>query len=309
MSPTTDPNKTVVIAGGSGFLGTKLTSALTPLGYAVVILTRSPETRNDGAVEVGWDGQTLGPWAEHVNGARALVNFAGSSIDVRRTPENDARVLSSRVDSTHVLGQAVSAALVPPPVWIQTSAVGFYGDTGDTVCTESSPAGSDFHAGVVVAWEKAFAESCPGDLRRVVFRVGVVLDQDTGALKKLADLTRWGLGGAAGSGQQFLSWVHVDDVIAAYMRAISGEELKGVYNLCSPNPTRNAEFMKALRNTMNRPWSPPVPSFAVRIGGTILGSPPELALKGQRCSPEALTRTGFSFRYPHLSDALGSLLS
>ncbi len=300
----------VVVAGGSGFIGSRIIEALLKKGYAPVVLTRSPDSdRGDGVREAHWDGKTVGDWIAEIDGAHAIVNLAGSTVDTRHTPENKKRIINSRVDSTSVLGEAASQVQRTPTVWLQASAVGFYGDAGDARCTESSPPGSDFLADVVQRWEAAFKGALPDATRGVAMRIGFVLDAEEGALSTLAGLARWGLGGAAGSGDQFISWVHIDDVVAAFLWALENPDARDSYNLSAPEPSRNRDFMKTLRDVLNRPWSPPVPSFAVRLGGSVLGTAPELALHGQRCIPERLQAAGFNFEFPELPPALRNLLN
>jgi hypothetical protein len=304
----------VILAGGSGFLGRALGRRLAAEGWEIVVLTRDtdrcPVTDDLPAYRaVAWNGETGGAWAAELEGAAAVVNFAGRSINCVHTLENSREILESRVNAVQALGKGWKRAKNPPPLWIQCSATGFYGNAGDRFCDESLPSGPGFLAEVCRRWEEAFAAVELPDVRRVVLRLGVVLDAGHGALPPLVRLVRRFLGGTAGSGRQFFSWVHRDDALAAFAAALQRPELAGVFNVCSPAPVSNAELMRELRGVLGRPWSPPAPEFAVRLAaGPLLGVDPNLALHGQRCTPQRLLAAGFSFRHPAVGAALRDLL-
>jgi uncharacterized protein (TIGR01777 family) len=298
----------VVIAGGSGFIGGHLSERLITAGYEVVILSRSANSA--GAVRsVEWDGKTLGPWATEIDGASAVINLTGKSINCRHTNNNRREILRSRVDSVRALGQAISRAQTPPSVFVQTSAVGIYGDAGSKICAESSPHGIDYVAQVCDQWEGAFESFDAPALRKVILRLGVVLGADGGFLQVLAKITRLFLGGQAGDGRQFISWVHMKDLCHMFLAAIEYPEVSGIYNACAPDPVTNQDFMHELRAILNRPWSPPVPAFAVRIGSWLMGSEGKLALMGQRALPDHFLKQDFPFECPTLRPALEDLLS
>jgi uncharacterized protein (TIGR01777 family) len=298
----------VILAGGSGFLGQALGRRLAAEGWDVVVLSRTPRVEAPFR-EVGWDAETAGPWVAELEGAAALVNFAGRSINCVHTLENSRTILESRLNSVNALGQGWTSVKNPPAVWIQCSATGFYGDTGDRICDESAPPGSEFLAEVCRRWEETFhALDLPG-VRRVVLRLGVVLDAKQGALPPLIQLTQRFLGGAAGSGRQYFSWIHRDDLVAVFQSALSRSELSGTYNACAPEPVANGVLMRELRAVLRRPWSPPVPSFAVRLAaGPLMGVDPDLALHGQRAVPTRLQTAGFAFAHPTVDAALRDLI-
>lgn len=304
----------VILAGGSGFLGRALGRRLAAEGWEIVVLTRDtdrcPVTDDLPAFRaVQWNGETGGAWAAELEDAAAVVNFAGRSINCVHTLENSREILESRVNAVQALGKGWKRAKRPPPLWIQCSATGFYGNAGDRFCDESLPSGPGFLAEVCRRWEEAFAAVELPDVRRVVLRLGVVLDADHGALPPLVRLVRRFLGGTAGSGRQFFSWVHRDDALAAFAAALNRPELAGVFNVCSPAPVSNAELMRELRRALGRPWSPPAPEFAVRLmAGPLLDVDPNLALHGQRCTPQRLLAAGFTFAHPALGPALRDLL-
>lgn len=207
------------------------------------------------------------------------------------------------------IADAIGASAAPVPVWVQASAVGIYGDAGDALCDESAPHGHDFMADVCEQWEAAFRAALTPSTRRVVLRFGVVLGRDGGALPMLASLARWGLGGAVGSGRQYISWIHRDDLVSIVDRAITNATMTGPYNVSNHVPETNATFMKRLRQAVHRPWAPPAPAFAVQIGAYIIGTEPSIALDGQRCVPRRLDEERFAFAHEDLGETLKGLLA
>ncbi len=294
-----------VLAGGSGFLGAALAAVLGARGWRVVSLTRQPKLRADAVREVAWDGRNFAAWAHELDGADALVNLTGRSVNCVHTPENKRLILKSRVDSVRALGIALASCRRPPPVWVQTASLALYGDAGERVCDENAPPADDFSAQVCRQWEAALAEVDAPATRKVVLRIGLVLGPGGGALGPLEKLTRWFLGGTVGNGRQYLSWLHMADMKEIFLQAIARPELSGAYNACAPNPVPNAEFMRELRAALGRPWSPPAPEWAVRFGARfILRTDADLALTGRRCVPARLTQQGFKFNYAELRPAL-----
>ena len=301
-------NQRVILAGGSGFVGRSLTPLLAAAGYEIVVLSRRPTSPGNGATSLAWDGKTLGHWTKCLEGAAAVVNLTGRSINCRHTPENRRLIIETRVDSVRVLGQAIAQAAQPPIAFVQAAAVGIYGDAGDRWCDEEAPHGHDFVAESCERWEAAFHEVAASQTRKVLLRLGVVLGPDGGFLKVLSKLTRLFLGGQAGNGRQFISWIHQADLGRMFQETIEKPEMAGVFNATSPNPVSNTEFMRELRRTLRRPWSPPVPEFAVRIGSRLLGTEARLALASQRAVPRRFLEQGFRFEFPELSPALEDLL-
>ncbi len=301
-------SRRIILAGGSGFLGTALASSFDARGDRVIVLTRSPKPRADHITEVAWDGKSLGEWAQCLDGADAVINLTGKNINCPLTPENRRLIIESRVASVRVLAAAVQRAARPPGVLIQASAIGFYGDTRAVPADETSPAGTGFLAEACRAWEAAQEAAALPATRCVTLRLGVVLGQGGGALAVLARLTRWFLGGAAGDGRQFISWIHLEDVISIVMTALERGDWRGVFNCTAPNPVTNAEFMRELRHALGRPWSPPAPAPMVRRLAPLLGTDAALALGSQRVLPGRLLAKGFHFQYPDLRPALKNLM-
>lgn len=301
--------KRVILAGGSGFIGQALGSVLVASGYEIVVLGRGEPHQKDGVNHLQWDGTKAGPWTSALDGAEAVVNLTGKNINCRHTLENQQEIIRSRVDSVRVLGEGIARCATPPGVFVQASGVGYYGDTGDRIADEDAPSGHDFPAEVCRQWEGAFnALDFPGT-RKVVLRLGVVLGRDRGALSVLESLTRWFLGGAVGSGGQFLSWVHLSDAVRMFVAAIEEHQLAGVFNTTAPTPVTNREFMRELRRALHRPWSPPVPAPLARIGAWLMGTDGDLALLSSRCVPRRFLEHGFEFRFPTLREAFEDLYS
>ena len=300
-------SKRIVLAGGSGFVGQALAGRLLADGYEVIVLSRRAPRNARGTI-VPWDGSTLGDWARLLDDALAVVNLTGKSINCRLSRSNCREIVRSRVASVQALGEAIRRCRRPPRVWVQTSAVGIYGDAGDKICDESTLPGVGFLGEACQQWEKAFEESPTPGVRRVVLRLGVVLGCEGGAFPPLARLARWFLGGTVGRGRQYISWLHLADAVRIYRETIDRENFQGTYVAASPQPASNAQFMRALRAALHRPWSPPVPAWAVRLGGWLTGINAELALTGQRCAPRRLMAQGFAYEFAELRRALQDLV-
>jgi uncharacterized protein (TIGR01777 family) len=305
-------SKRIILAGGSGFIGQSLGDHLVGQGYEVLVLSRRPQNYSGPGHAMAWDGKTLGDWAEQVNGAHAIVNLTGKNVNCHHNATNRQLIIDSRVDSVQVLDLAISQCDQPPKVFIQAAGYGVYGDTGDQICDESTAPGEDFLAQTCVQWEQAFNKGQTSEsvkTRRVILRIGVVLGIGGGALVPLANLTRLFLGGAAGNGRQYFSWVHIQDINRMVLYAITHERISGAFNAVAPNPVTNTDFMKELRRVMRRPWSPPVPALMVRLGAWMMGSDASLALFSCRCVPKRLTESGFEFQFKDLGAALEDLFS
>jgi len=296
--------KRVVLAGGSGFLGNAIARPLLARNYEVVVLTRSPHKRNDGVREIAWDGRTLGIWVQYFDDAHAVVNLTGRSVNCRHTPENLRDIIKSRVNSVSAIASAIHNVARPPRVWVQSGSLAFYGDLDDRWCEEGTPSGQGEMVETCRLWENAFKTVPLSYTRRVLLRVGLVLARDGGALSVLGKLTRRFLGGAAGNGRQYVSWIHLADMNQMLMDSIERDEVIGVFNATGPNPATNAEFMSELRRTLHRPWCPPAPVWAVRFGSWLMRTDPSLALTGRRCAPKRFLKLGFKFQFPELRGAL-----
>ena len=282
----------VIIAGGTGFLGSALAASLRLDGHHVLVMTRHPKAHD----EVPWTDPSV------FDGADAVVNLAGEPLDAGRwTAARKASILETRVKTTETLVKGMSSVAHPPPVFLNGSAVGVYGTHGSEALTEESPPGSDFLASVCIEWEKA-AMAAAWMTRVVLLRTGLPLDSSGGALPKLALPFRLFAGGRAGSGDQYWSWIHRDDWTRLVRWAIENTEVKGPLNLTAPSPVTNREFTAALAHALHRPAFAPAPAFAVRLAFGEMAD--AVILSGQRVLPAKATRNGFEFRYPDLESAL-----
>ena len=233
----------IVLAGGSGFLGRALMRALKGSGCRITVLTRLETMTTDKDVRfVAWDGRSLGRWMDAIDGADAIVNFTGKNVNCRLTERNRREIVTSRRDALLVLGAAVNRCRRRPGAFVQCSAVGVYGDT-ESCCDEQTKEGDGILAEVAKTCEAAFRGSEIKDTRKVVLRLGVVLGRDGGALPVLARLSRYFMGGAAGSGKQYLSWIHADDLNRMIVHTLSNPKIEGTFNAVSPMPVTNADFM------------------------------------------------------------------
>jgi uncharacterized protein (TIGR01777 family) len=300
-------NQRIILAGGSGFLGNALAQTLVARGNEVMVLTRSARERSDGVKEIAWDAKSPGKWAKSVDGADAVINLTGKNINCPHTPENVRELTASRVNSVRAIVVAFDHVKNPPRIWVQAGAIGLYGDQKEKVCDENSLPDRDALAEICKQWENAFNSADTPKTRRVLLRIGFVLGRDGGALPVLEKLTKWFLGGTVGSGKQFISWVHLADLTRVFISAIENENLSGTFNATAPHPVTNAEFMRELRRAVHRPWSPPVPAWAVKLGSRLMKSEPSLALAGCRVVPKRFLETGFKFQFPDLRGALKNL--
>jgi uncharacterized protein (TIGR01777 family) len=291
----------IAIAGSSGFIGTALVAALRRAGHEVVRLVRREPSASD---ERRWDPPAGWLEADALDGVAAVVNLCGAGIGDKRWTEARKQVLrDSRETPTEVLAGAVAKAKIP--VLVNASAVGFYGDTGDEVVDENTPAGSGFLADLVRRWEDATGPAAQSGARVVLLRSGLVLAPHGGTLAMLRPLFALFLGGRFGDGKQYMPWISLDDEVAAIRFALEHETLTGPVNLTGPTPVTNAEFTAALGKTLGRPTPWVVPGFALRLAlGELAG---EGVLAGQRAVPKVLLRAGFTFAHESIQDALAAV--
>jgi len=307
---TTDmaPTGRIVIAGGSGFLGLSLARHLAGLGCDVIILSRREPAADSRWRHVIWDARSSGDWMRHLDGALALVNLAGRTVDCVKTPDHRDEILRSRVEATEVLGRALREVQSPPPVWVQMSTAHRYGDPPEVVCDEDSAFGFGLAPFVGQAWEEAYARAVLPQMRQVILRTSFVLGCTGGALPRLAALARWGLGGKVGHGRQGISWIHEHDMNRLFARAISDAGMAGAYLATAPHPVSNAEFMRALRRARGVPFGLPAAGWMVRLGAPwLLRTDPELALYGRYCVSRRLREEGFEFAFADVASALRDL--
>ena len=310
-------NLKLILAGGSGFLGGELAKQFTTLGWEVVVLTRSPKSQANDAREVAWDAATLGEWSHELDGATAVVNLTGRSVDCRYTTKNRREIMDSRVNSTRVVGQAIARCKTPPRVWLNSSTATLYQHTFGTPHDESSremdsatDAKDAFSVEVAQAWERALDEAKTPHTRKVALRTSMVLGLGRNSVfPVLRRLTKFGLGGRQGSGKQFVSWIHVEDFCRAIEWIIAHEELSGPINQCAPNPLPNVEMMKQFREVCRIPIGLPATEWMLEIGAFFLRTETELIFKSRRVVPGKLLASGFEFRFPTFREAIQDLES
>ncbi len=292
----------IVIAGGSGFLGSALAASLRSSGNEVTVLTRRPRAPG----QLAWDpADPAGAWTKAIDGSDAVVNLAGEPLDAGRwTEARKAAILDSRLRATTAITTAIARSAVRPAVLLNASAIGIYGPRGDEPVTEATPAADGFLARVCRAWE-AEALAASARSRVVLLRTGLALDRRDGALPRLAMPFHLGAGGPVGSGRQWWSWIHVDDWAALARWALETPEVSGPVNLTAPKPVTNREFARTLGEVLHRPSLLPAPAFALRV---LLGEMADaLILTGQRVIPACATSGGFQFRYATLEAALNAI--
>jgi uncharacterized protein (TIGR01777 family) len=298
----------IIIAGGTGLIGKKLTKLLLAEGHQVSILTRNPSTVEHviDAHYVSWDARTISAWGELISQVDAVINLAGENLGSGFwTAKKKQRIMTSRTEAGKVISDAIQKANPRPKVIIQASAVGFYGPRSDEPVTEDSPAGNDFLAKVCKEWERATQPVEEINVRRVVIRTGVVLSKEEGALKRMIIPFRFFAGGPLGSGKQGVSWIHPADEVASILYLMENEKARGVYNLSAPEPLSNAAFGRILARVMQRPFWLPVPSIALRL---LLGQMSSLVLDGQFMLPTRLKELGYQFKFENAELALQDLL-
>jgi len=303
-------NQTIVIAGGSGFIGLFLARRLADHGAQVVILSRSAPPVGPWQ-HVAWDGRTVGPWQQALEGAAGIVNLVGRTVDCIKTPDHCDEILRSRVESTLVLGQALRQLQAPPPVWVQMATAHIYGDS-ELPCDEASPFGYGLAPTVGKAWEEAFATAVLPSQRGVVLRTSFVLGRSGGALRVLFKLARLGLGGQVSHGRQGMSWIHEIDMSRLIERGLSDGSMTGAYNTTAPKPISNAVFMRSLRKHGGGLGAIgiglPTAEWMVRVAAaTVLRTDPELVLYGRYVVSKRLEPEGFVFQFSDIEMALADL--
>ncbi|MCX6505876.1 MAG: TIGR01777 family oxidoreductase [Actinobacteria bacterium] len=296
----------IAITGASGLIGRSLTTSLTNDGHQVVPVVRRP--MSGGIETIEWNPAAGTIEAAKFEGVDAVVHLAGAGIGDKRWSESYKReILESRTKGTALLANTLATLNTPPSVMVSGSAIGFYGDTGDTGVDETAPAGSGFLADVCVEWEAAAAPAIAAGIRVPFLRTGIVLTADGGALAKMLPLFRFGLGGRMGSGKQWWSWISMADEIGV-IRWLIDNDISGPVNATAPTPVTNREFTKALGEAMHRPTLAPVPSFGPKL---LLGA--ELAdallFTSARVLPGSLTASGYSFAHPTIGVALQDVLT
>ena len=299
--------KKIIIAGGTGALGSALIDGYREVDTETVVLTREVRSNHDNVRYVRWDAQSLGEWTKELEGATAIINLVGKSVNCRYTAKNKAEIVRSRVDATAIIGSAIQQATAPPKVWINAGSAAIFGDAGDAVKTEDSSVGNGFSPEVCKAWEATFHQYDTPNTRKVFLRIGIVIQSKGGILKPFVNLARFGLGGRIGSGEQYLSWIHEAEFVRLVGWTIENENIQGIVHASNPNPIRNKDFMKAIRQRLGIPLGIPNYEWSTKLGAWLIGTEAELVLSGRRVISTVLAENRFEFQYPEFGDALRDL--
>jgi uncharacterized protein (TIGR01777 family) len=307
----------LILPGGTGLIGTMLANAFARDGHEVTVLGRRPAPTTRWRA-IAWTPTALGAWATELEGADAVISLAGRSVNCRYTAENRREIMDSRVLSTRVVGEAIRRCRKPPRTWLQSSTATIYAHRYDAPNDEETgildgpgfkaPDTWQFSVGVAKAWEKAANESVLPETRKVLLRTAIAMSPvGGGAFDILLRLVRSGLGGQAGNGRQFVSWIHEDDLVRAVYWLLAKDSIQGAVNIAAPNPVPNGEFMRTLREEWGARFGLPAPAWLLEIGARVIQTETELILKSRRVIPGILTKGGFTFDFPGWREAARDL--
>ncbi len=293
--------KKIVLAGGTGFVGKYLQQKYIALGCEVIIISRQPK-------HINWSNKAA--IVSALEDANMLINLAGKSVDCRYNAQNKKEIYDSRIETTRILGEAISLCKNPPPLWINSSTATIYRHAEDRPMTESTgDIGNGFSVGIATAWEKAFFDFSLHKTRQVALRMAIVLGKDGGVVIPLKKLVRFGLGGKQGRGNQIFSWIHIEDVFNIIQFVDKQKNISGAINTSSPNPITNAQLMQAFRQNIGMPFGLPTPIWLLKIGAIIIKTETELILKSRWVIPERLTQAGFQLKFQYIDSALENILN
>ena len=307
-SPQKGKSVKILMTGGTGFVGTQLTSRLIEDRHEVTILTRSLKGAKGSSPAISYlegDPTKKGAWQEAIKNHDAVINLAGASIFSKWTDEHKKAIRESRVNTTRNIVEGIPSRSERPFTFFSTSAVGYYGFCGDEELTEESRHGDDFLARISVEWEGEALKARDKGARVVITRFGIVMGEKGGALSQMIPLFKKYIGGPIGSGKQWFSWIHIKDLAEAFAFLLKHPEISGPVNVCSPNPARNKDLAKALGKALHRPSFIPAPGFMVKW---VLGEFGSVILEGQKVIPRKLLDLGFVFQYPDIDKALQSIV-
>jgi uncharacterized protein (TIGR01777 family) len=294
----------VIVAGGTGFIGSTLCDRLTEIGYSPVLLSQRP-TPHHGASNrqwITWIPGESGPWEQALEGAHAVINLAGEPIPAKRwTPLQKEKIRASRVNTTRALVAAIGKAKMKPEILLNASAIGYYGPCGDETVVEDTEPGGGFVSQVCIQWEAEAKKAEEYGVRVVLLRTGIVLGQGGGALAKMLLPFKLFIGGPLGTGRQWFSWIHMEDEVGLIVHLLQKGNATGAVNATAPNPVTMKEFCRTLGKVLGRPSWAPVPSFMLRL---LTGEMADVIITGQRVLPEKAKKLGYTFKYPDLFDAL-----
>ena len=296
----------LVITGGTGFIGSALCARLLELGHSLILFTRAPAPAAASANKkwLTWNPGSSGNWEQGIEGVNGVINLAGEPIARRWTEKQKEKIASSRIDTTRALVTVIGKAKEKPKFLINASAVGYYGPRGNETLTEEAGSGSDFLSRVCSAWENEAKRAEDYGARVITLRTGIVLGKGGGALAKMLLPFKLFVGGPLGSGEQWMSWIQLEDVIGLILFLLEHPDARGAINVTAPNSVTMNEFCKSLGDVLNRPSWAPVPTSALRL---LLGEMADMLLTGQRVLPAQAQKLGYTFKYPTLREALEAL--
>ena len=301
--------KKVIISAANGFLGKNLVTHL-KAKYELVALVRNPKKCKLGVRTHKWDGEHIDEWAQELDGAFAVINLAGRSVDCRYNEKNKEQILQSRLKATSAIGEAIKGCQQKPEVWMNAASATIYRHSLEDPMTEKEgEIGQGFSVSVCKKWEACFNSYEEDGVRKLILRTAIVMGNNGGALMPLKNLAKLGFGGKQGSGEQMMSWIHVDDFNRAVEFLLENKEQEGVFNVASPAPVKNKVFMRELRDSVGRRFGLPISKRLLEIGAVLIRTETELILKSRYVIPERLLHAGFEFHYPLSEDALQDLLA
>ncbi|QHS55622.1 TIGR01777 family protein [Mucilaginibacter sp. 14171R-50] len=300
----------IILAGGSGQLGKALADHYKDVAEQVIILSRTSHADNENIKTLVWDGRMSGPWAKELEGADLLINLCGKNVNCRYTKQNREEIIRSRVEPTRLLGKVIDGLINPPKLWINAASATIYRHAEDRPQDEETgEIGYGFSIDVCKKWENTFFDIPTPHTRKVALRISIVLSHNEGAFPRLVNLVKTGMGGHQGDGQQYVSWVHEQDVVKCTEWLLQHPEMKGVINCTAPNPLKNTDLMKQLRHACGIPFGLPAPAWMLEIGAALIGTETELILKSRWVVPKRLLDAGFQFQFAKAEHAIKDILS
>ncbi len=301
--------KKLILAGGTGFLGQAIINRFNRNGTEIIVFSRGPSRIHHNVSYVHWDGKTMGAWSHALENSDVLINLTGKSVDCRYKKKNKAEIISSRVNATKILGEAISKVASPPKVWLNSASATIYRNAEDKAMDEhSGEIGTGFSVGVCQVWESAFNECVTPQTRKIAMRISMVMGKGGGVLPVMSKLVKAGLGGKMGTGKQYVSWIHEEDFLNIIEWLIQNEKAKGPYNFAAPTPLTNDDFMTLMRKKLNVKIGLPAAEWMLEVGAFFIRTETELILKSRRVVSARLADEGFVFKFPTADLALTNLL-
>ncbi|NSL88621.1 TIGR01777 family protein [Chitinophaga sp. Mgbs1] len=303
-------NKRIVIAGGSGFIGSGLAEHFGQHND-IIILTRRPQAPQGRVQYLAWDGRTRGEWAASLENTDLLINLTGKSVNCRYTAANRQAIFDSRTNATRILGEVIQTLQSPPRLWINAASATIYRHATDRPMDEAGgEIENDFSVQVCKQWEQTFQDITLPHTRKAILRIGVTIGwQNGGVIYPYLNLVKFGLGGHQGNGRQMFTWIHITDVCRMMAWLLHRQDLSGIFNCTSPHPVTNRLFMRRLRESTGHTFGLPAPAALLELGAAIIGTETELLLKSRWVLPSRALQEGFTFQFPHLPDAFGDIIA